>query len=145
MSFSASRNAEDKRRLSFIRVRDAAFDAVYDLWVRRKAEGVTQKDISETLGRDPGWVSRALAGPSNWTLKTIGELADALNGDVSIKLTPRENHICKNYDIYSDICCNDLTNLEVVPSSISNKNGSVLVNVTIQTTYETKLVTSHGG
>lgn len=77
-----------------------AYYAVLALWLKRKAEGMTQKDIAEKLGRDPAWVSRALGGPANWTLRTLGELAFALNGAVEIKAVPKEDLPQSEDDIY---------------------------------------------
>jgi transcriptional regulator with XRE-family HTH domain len=66
------------------RARSTAFDAVYKLWLRREAEGMTQADLARTIGRDEAWVSRTLSGPGNWTIKTIGTLVQGLNGELEI-------------------------------------------------------------
>lgn len=93
----------------FARVRDLAFDAVHGLWRQRENEGMKQKDIVETLDRDPAWVSRNLRGPGNWTLRTFGELVTALDGEVEIivhALGGGQQH-GNNYDAYSgysDLC-----------------------------------------
>lgn len=68
-----------------------AHHAVYALWLRRHAEGMSKKDLADRLERDPAWVSRALAGPKNWTLRTLGELARALGADVEIRITAIED------------------------------------------------------
>src|SRR5882672_11283893 len=68
------------------RVRDAAYDAVMDLWRRRKSEGMTQTQLADALGGDAGWLSRNLRGPGNWTLRTVGRLVEALNGEVELKV-----------------------------------------------------------
>lgn len=81
-------------------VRYDAYYAILDLWLKRRAEGMTQKDIAEKLGRDPAWVSRALGGPANWTLRTLGELAYALNGAVEIRAVPKEDLPPPQTDIY---------------------------------------------
>ena len=70
----------------FARTRDIAFNAVRDLWRRRRSHGMTQKDLAERIGRDPAWVSRKLQGPGNWTLRTIGTFVVALNGEIEIKI-----------------------------------------------------------
>lgn len=80
-----------------------AFYAVLDLWDKRKSEGMTQKDIAEKLGRDPAWVSRALGGPANWTLRTLGELTYALNGTVQLKAVAKEDIPQPDEDIYDRI------------------------------------------
>lgn len=76
----------ERREFGFARVRDAAFDAVSSLWNRRQNEGMTQADIASALGSDPGWVSKNLRGPGNWTLRTFGALVEALNGEAQITI-----------------------------------------------------------
>ncbi len=72
------------------RLRDQAFDAIGALWRRRQSEGWTQKRVADAIGRDPAWVSRTLRAPGNWTLRTIGELIQALDGESEITITPLE-------------------------------------------------------
>lgn len=75
----------------FTRLRDQVFDAVTALWRRRKAEGLTQREIAERIGRDPAWVSRHLAAPGNWTLHAVGELIAGMQGEAEIKIAARED------------------------------------------------------
>ena len=75
----------------FARARDAAFNAVRDLWKRRRGQGMTQKDLAARIGRDPAWVSRKLQGPGNWTLRTTGAFVVALNGEIEIKVHALED------------------------------------------------------
>lgn len=87
------------------RVRDKAFDAVRVLWKRRKSEGITQAKLCDALGRNPAWVSRNLRGPGNWTLKTLGALAEALGGEVEIQVLAKEDRRADraNYNAYDDL------------------------------------------
>jgi hypothetical protein len=78
---SESQNRAD---YGFARARDVAFDAVQSLWRKRKAEGMKQTDIAKALGHHPAWVNRNLRGPGNWTLRTFGELVEAMNGEIVI-------------------------------------------------------------
>jgi transcriptional regulator with XRE-family HTH domain len=86
----------------FARVRDAAYDAVMDLWRRRKAEGMTQAQLADALGGDTGWLSRNLKGPGNWTLRTVGRFVEALNGEVELKVHGLEDPlpVPPNYHAY---------------------------------------------
>ena len=77
----------------FARARDLAFDAVHALWRRRRAEGMTQSDIAAILGRNRSWVSRSLQGPANWTLRTFGELIEAMRGDIAITSNAIEDNL----------------------------------------------------
>jgi transcriptional regulator with XRE-family HTH domain len=75
------------------RARSIAFDAVYKLWLRREAEGMTQADLARATGRDEAWVSRTLSGPGNWTIKTIGTLVQGLNGELEITAHAMEDPV----------------------------------------------------
>jgi hypothetical protein len=83
-SSAADLSPRERRDYGFARVRDIAFDAIQTLWRRRHGEGMKQTDIVRAIGRQPAWVSRNLRAPGNWTLRTIGELAEALGGEVEI-------------------------------------------------------------
>ncbi len=84
------------------RIKNEAFDQVRLLWERREAEGWSQKRVADAIGRDPGWVSRNLSAPGNWTLRTIGALTQALNGEVYLRVLPLEEPVDTptNYDAY---------------------------------------------
>lgn len=86
----------------FARFRDQIFDAVLGLWRRRREGGWTQKIVADKIGRDPGWVSRTLSSPGNWTLKTAGELIQALDGEAEIRVLALEDAPTtpSNYDAY---------------------------------------------
>lgn len=86
----------------FSRARDKAFAAVRQLWRKRQSEGMTQIDLAARLGKDPAWVSRKLSGPSNWTLRTFGHIADALDGEVEIRLVDlnEDDGAQSNYDAF---------------------------------------------
>jgi hypothetical protein len=92
----------ERREFGFARARDAAFDAVSSLWARRQNEGMTQTDISNALGSDPGWVSKNLRGPGNWTLRTFGAFVEALNGEASISIRALDDPLLvrSNYHAY---------------------------------------------
>lgn len=92
----------DRADYGFARARDVAYDAVMELWAKRQAEGVTQAAVARALGRDPGWVSKQLRGPGNWTLRTFGELVEALDGEAEIYAYPLESPATtpSNYDAY---------------------------------------------
>lgn len=93
----------DRGDYGVARLRDQAFDAVQQLWEKRRAAGVTQKTLAETIGRDQGWVSRNLRAPGNWTLRTIAELAQALRGEIEIRVVDLDEPIAipSNYDAYA--------------------------------------------
>jgi hypothetical protein len=127
MPFNFNRSKEDLRKLAAARVRDAAYDAVFGLWVKRKGEGMTQQDIAQFLDRDPAWVSRNLSGPANWTLRTFGELTEALSGYAHIVVEPTEDIVPGNFDVYADIDANNL-NLEPIDAIVTSEtSGNVII------------------
>lgn len=131
MTFKFDNSKEDKVELAFLRVRDAAFDAVKALWSRRKEEGATQDSLCEAMGKDRGWVSRNLAGPGNWTLRTFGSFVDAMDGHVQIVVTPIEELPRANYDIYE--CWKDVPRRQVVIETEQVDNGpDATVNLRVQ-------------
>jgi len=95
---SESQNRAD---YGFACARDVAFDAVQSLWRKRKAEGMKQTDIAKALGHHPAWVNRNLRGPGNWTLRTFGELVEAMNGEIEITVYGIESHVLpgSNYQV----------------------------------------------
>lgn len=92
----------ERRDYGFARIRDAAFDAVSSLWARRQTEGMTQLDLADAIDSDPGWVSRNLRGPGNWTMKTFGAFVEGLNGEALITVRAAEDPlpIRSNYNAY---------------------------------------------
>lgn len=102
----------------FARARDIAFDAVSVLWQRRRDAGMKQKELAETIGRDASWVSRNLRGPGNWTLRTLGELVEGLNGELKIIAEAVEDRprISSNY--YS--AYDELPGPAPVPRGVNN-------------------------
>lgn len=104
MPFDIEFTKDEIAERGYVRARDAAFYAVQRLWEKRSVENnLSQKDIAEFLGRDAAWVSRALRGPANWTMRTLGELVESLDGVIEIKVTPSEEMPNDNYDIYDEI------------------------------------------
>jgi hypothetical protein len=97
---SQSKPKRDRADYGFARARDLAFDAVWSLWSKRKSEGMKQADIAKALHRSPAWVNRSLRGPANWTLRTFGELVEALNGEITISAhAPLSDRV--NYHAYA--------------------------------------------
>ena len=140
MSFSVEQTIDDKRRLAFLRVRDAAFEAVITLWRRRKAQGMTQKDIGVALERDPAWVSRNLAGPGNWTMKTFGELVEALDGHAFVEVHAHEDIKPSNYSAYFDFEDDDFVSASPVYVTFAGRSGSVVAHMRSPGTEDKELV-----
>ena len=101
---SLSPNSEIVLGFGFARARDKAFASVRKLWKLRQSQGWTQLDLADRLGKDPAWVCRKLSGPTNLTLRTFGDLADAMDGEVEIRIVDLNDalHNKSNFDAYSD-------------------------------------------
>jgi transcriptional regulator with XRE-family HTH domain len=88
--------------LAYARARDLAFDAIMNLWRRRSEAGMTQKELAMRISCSRSLVSRSLKGPGNWTLRTLAEFADALDGELEIHVFGLEDPPSNrdNYDAY---------------------------------------------
>lgn len=51
--------------------------------------GLTKADLARLLGKTRGYVSQVLNGSRNMTLRTLAEMADALNYRVELDAKPR--------------------------------------------------------
>jgi hypothetical protein len=110
----------DLAEYGVVRVRDQAFDAVQRLWRKRRDAGATQKALADVINRDPGWVSKNLRAPGNWTLRTIGELVQALNGEIEIKVSGVEEAVDdpSNFDAYAEY-------VSALPTGDVNYTGTI--------------------
>src|SRR5437773_2090655 len=79
LSDIAPLSPEQRASYGVARAKSIAFDAVHALWRRRRAEGKSQAELAKVLGKDEGWLSKNLRGPGNWTMRTLGELVEALD------------------------------------------------------------------
>jgi len=60
---------------------------------RMKQKKMTRTKLAEELGVSPPAVTKVLNGSSNFTLKTLLSLADALNLDLAVSFTVKERDI----------------------------------------------------
>jgi len=58
---------------------------------RKETEGLTQKALGEGIGKTEDNTSKLLSAPRNWTIKTISDLAGALNLDFHFRLVDRND------------------------------------------------------
>ena len=126
----------------FARVRDKAFDAVHMLWLKRKSQGVLLKDVAAKIGRDTGWVSKQLKGPGNWTLRTFGELVEALDGEAEIEVFGLEEPLTlkSNYDAYASHYTEKLVPLrfQITPNAASRSINAKWQSATGSSTVHTE-------
>lgn len=119
----------DLANYGFARARDLAFDAVKELWKRRRSEGMKQIDLANFLERDPGWVSKALRGPGNWTMRTFGELVAGMDGEIEIAVHAIEDPLPErpNYHAYAGY------ELDIFGSMTGVNNGGSRPSLMVET------------
>lgn len=124
----------DLAEYGVVRLRDQAFDAVRALWRKRHAAGLTQKDLADSIGRDPAWVSKNLRAPGNWTLRTIGELAQGLNGEVQINVIGAEEPIeCPtNFYAYDGYLASNYVSVGFKFARTISLDSGFVANITIK-------------
>jgi transcriptional regulator with XRE-family HTH domain len=61
------------------------------------ASGLKQQEIAEKLGVNRSVVNKRLLGESNLTLRTIADLAWAMDADIEFKLVPRRSMPERNH------------------------------------------------
>lgn len=56
-------------------------------------EGLKQKDLADRLGKSPGWISRIINNPTNFSVKKLVELGAALGLELEINFKEsKTNH-----------------------------------------------------
>jgi transcriptional regulator with XRE-family HTH domain len=59
--------------------------AVWRLWDQlRRDQGLDQQWLADRLGKDKSRVSRLLKGPGNWTMDTVADLLEAMEGRLTL-------------------------------------------------------------
>lgn len=48
-------------------------------------EGLKQKDLAERMGKSPGWISRFMNDPTNFSIKKLVEIAVALGMELDVR------------------------------------------------------------
>lgn len=87
MSFSFDRPEKDRAATRFMRRVHAAL--VHAAIRRKQQDGLTQRAVAARLGWDKATLSRLLAGRGNPTLRTLGEIAWALDLEPEIVFRDR--------------------------------------------------------
>jgi transcriptional regulator with XRE-family HTH domain len=57
---------------------------------RHKTKNLSQKGLAERLGKKPSYISRCLSGQQNMTIRTIHDLARAMDCRLEISFRPLE-------------------------------------------------------
>lgn len=66
---------------------------VADVYYAMDKQGINKKELAEKLGKSKQYVGRVLNETANFTLKSLAEIACALDMNVAARLFPRDEHI----------------------------------------------------
>ena len=100
---------------------EALQEAFAELQEKRREQedelGINQEIIAERLGKNPSQISRQLRGGANLTLRTLSDIARALEGRVRINIQlfkdlPRANYYYE-YPVEKAITTSDKPNLQL--------------------------------
>lgn len=80
-------SSEEDRRL--LRQEELIIEVTEAIAEAMERTGITQKDLAERLNCTKGYVSQLLGGGRNLTLRTLSDVALALESDVRVELTSR--------------------------------------------------------
>lgn len=55
-----------------------------------KQRGLSKKDFAEKIGKSQAYITKVFKGNANFTIETMVKLTRALDGDLSLHVTPKE-------------------------------------------------------
>lgn len=65
-------------------------DVTEQIWAALSEKGITRKDLAEALQTSSANVSQLLNGSRNMTLRTLSDIADAINCSVNVIIRDRD-------------------------------------------------------
>ena len=81
--------ADAEKRDSYF-VESAILDFTIDLHRLMKKRGLTKKEFADLLGTSQAYITRVFRGDANFTIKTMVKLVRALDGSLTIQVSPKE-------------------------------------------------------
>ena len=88
------RMTEDPSERRLLRQEELILDVTEALVGALADQGMRRSQLASKLGRTKGYVSQMLAGSRNLTLRSVADLADALDCRVRVSIAPRpEEHV----------------------------------------------------
>lgn len=84
-----------EHELMYLDIVNEVTDQLYSFMEK---QGMTKADLARILGKSRASVSQTLAGETNFTLKTIAKYLTALNGELCLKIIPKEQK--KFWDVH---------------------------------------------
>lgn len=83
--------SEIKEKLSYKKEK-AKLEVTVELDALMKKRNVKKADLSRLLGKSNAYITKILRGESNFTIETMVEIADALDSEMVIHFTPKEEN-----------------------------------------------------
>lgn len=65
---------------------------------RARQDGINQEVIADRLGKEPAQISRTLKGSKNWTVRTLSEMALAMDCDLEISFVRFADRLRPNFE-----------------------------------------------
>jgi DNA-binding phage protein len=88
------RSYDDRRKFASDVLEASFFGAfVMAIDARKNELNMTQAELAERTGREKTGISKLLSGPRNWTIRTISDLAEALDLRLEFALIDRINPV----------------------------------------------------
>jgi transcriptional regulator with XRE-family HTH domain len=85
-----SRAIADARKTAAYWTERAVLDYTSKLWGKMKERDLSQRALAQRVAKSPAYVSRVLNGSHNVTIKTMVELAHAIDYRLRIELVPED-------------------------------------------------------
>jgi plasmid maintenance system antidote protein VapI len=82
---------EAEKRVEFWE-EDAIISFTEDVCLAMERAGVSRAELARRLGTSQAYVTKVLRGNANFTIKTMGRLAVALDSELRVHLAPRKSH-----------------------------------------------------
>lgn len=95
MSFRMHISARSRKAARFI---SSVHRELQEAYMRASRRGITQQNIADVLDVDRSAVNRRLQGGGNLTLRTLSDLAFAMDEDIALTFSPRI-HATANYRV----------------------------------------------
>jgi Helix-turn-helix len=96
--------------------------------------GITRKELSELIGKDPAQITRWLSAPSNFELDTLSDVLLALGAEMDHRIVRFSERSPSNYThpLVRDLssvqilgqAATSLNKIEIKPSTTATANGS---------------------
>ena len=80
--------AEAARETHAYRAEGASIRFTEDLVAAMKSSGLTRSALADKIGTSPAYITKILKGETNFTLDSMVKIANALNCELAIGLTP---------------------------------------------------------